>query len=125
MTAAQIPPERMAVYQASARKREEQRRDRLYQRHHLGLAIASKGSELLKRDFAAKRVVLFGSMLSADRVHERSDVDLAVWGLPPEDYYRAVGQLLALEPEISVDLIEAELAPPRILQEIIDTGVEL
>jgi predicted nucleotidyltransferase len=64
-------------------------------------------------------------MRSVEQMHERSDLDLAVWGLNPRDYYRAVGQLQGLHPEIAVDLIEAESAPPRLLREIEATGVTL
>ena len=115
----------MAIYRASAQKRQQQKRDRLRQRQQLGLAIAQQASELLKRDFHAHTVMLFGSMLSAERVHERSDVDLAVWGMNPSDYYRAVGQLQALAPDISVDLVEIESASPRLADEIKTTGVVL
>ena len=41
------------------------------------------------------------------------------------DDYRALGCLLALEPQIPIDLIEAASASPRILQEILESGVEL
>jgi len=115
----------MAIYRASARKREQQRRDRLYQRYQLGLAVAQQAARQLRQDFHAERVVLFGSMRSPAKVHERSDVDLAVWGLDPRAYFRAVGQLLAIDPDMPIDLIEAESAPPRILAEIAATGVDL
>jgi len=112
----------MAAYRASAQKRQQQRRDRMHQRWQIGLTVAQKASKLLKQNFNAKRVVLFGSMLSVDQVHERSDVDLVVWGLDPRDYYQAVGQLQALERAMSVDLIEAESASPRLLKDIEVTG---
>ncbi|MDX2242191.1 MAG: nucleotidyltransferase domain-containing protein [Leptolyngbyaceae cyanobacterium bins.302] len=117
--------EQMAGYRASAQKRQQQKRDRLRQRQQLGLAVAQQASELLKREFQVEKVVLFGSMRVLDRVHDRSDVDLAVWGLKPQDYFRAVGQLLALHPDMPVDLVEAETAPPRILHAIETTGVML
>lgn len=117
--------EQMAGYRASAHKRQQQKRDRLRQRQQLGLAIAQQASELLKRNFQVEKVMLFGSMRALDRIHDRSDVDLAVWGLNPQDYFRAVGQLLALHPDILVDLVEVETAPPRLLHEIETTGVTL
>jgi uncharacterized protein len=128
-----LTDEQMAIYRTSAQKRQQQKRDRLQQRQKLGLAVARQASELLKRDFQVEKVVLFGSMrfaLSAaerspDCIHEHSDVDLAVWGLNPQDYFRAVGQLLALHPGISVDLVEVETASPRLLYEIETTGVIL
>ncbi|GAB4146266.1 MAG: hypothetical protein Fur0046_24150 [Cyanobacteria bacterium J069] len=115
----------MAAYRATARKRQQQRRDRLHQRHQLGLSVAQQAAECLKQEFHAERVVLFGSMRSPEKVHERSDVDLAVWGLNPRDYFRAVGELLAIDPDMPIDLVEAESASPRILAEIEAIGVDL
>lgn len=115
----------MTAYRASAQKRQQQRRDALHDRHQLGLAVARRATALLKQDFKVETVVLFGSMLSFAHIHARSDVDLAVWGLDPQAYYRAVGCLLALEPRIQIDLVEAELASSRILSAIETTGVLL
>ena len=112
----------MAAYRAFARKRQQQKANDLHDRHQLGLAVARQAADLLKRDFRAEKVVLFGSMLSVTKIHERSDVDLAVWGIRSEDYYQALGRLLALDPRISIDVVEAELAPARILSEIEATG---
>ena len=117
--------DKMAAYRASAQKRQQQKRVRLSQRQQLGLTVAQQASEMLKREFKVRKVALFGSMLSVDNVHERSDVDLAVWGMSSKDYYRAVGQLQGLSPDISVDLVEAEAVPLRLLREIEATGVTL
>ena len=115
----------LAQYQAAAQRRQQQQGDRLRQRQQLGWAVARQASELLKRRFGVRKVVLFGSMRSLTHIHERSDVDLAVWGLNPQDYFRAVGELLAIHPAMPVDLVEAESAPTRILQAIETTGVVL
>jgi uncharacterized protein len=117
--------EQMSVYRASAQRRWQEKRDRLYQRQRLGLAVAQQASDLLKQRFHVQKVVLFGSMGNPDRVHDRSDVDLAVWGLDPKDFFRAVGQLQALHPEIPVDLVAAESASPRLIGEIETAGVVL
>jgi len=121
----EITAEQMAIYRAAARKRQQQKRDRLLQRHALGCQIAQQAANLLKQEFQAEKVVLFGSMRSAAAVHERSDVDLAVWGLQPQAYFRAVGRLQGLDPDVSIDLIEAESAPSRLLAEILAEGIVL
>jgi uncharacterized protein len=113
-----ISSEKMAAYCASAQKRYQQQQERLRDRQRLGLAVAQEAAEILKQEFNAEKVVLFGSMLSFERIHERSDVDLAVWGLEPQQYYRAVGKLQGLHRDMPVDLIEAESASPRLLREI-------
>ncbi|MCY7273319.1 MAG: nucleotidyltransferase domain-containing protein [Phormidesmis sp. CAN_BIN44] len=125
MTTPLISAEKMTAYRAFARKRQQQRCHSLHDRHQLGLAVAKQAAVLLKQEFKAEKVALFGSMLSFAHIHERLDVDLAVWDLNPQAYYRAVGCLLALDSRISVDLIEAELASPRIRSTIETTGVVL
>jgi predicted nucleotidyltransferase len=67
---------------------------------------------LLKEDFGATRVAVFGSLVQPRLFHSRSDIDLAVWGLPESDYYGAVGRLL------SFDLSEVELASERMQEKI-------
>lgn len=125
MSEPSITPEQMKAYRASARRQNLQRRERSRLRHQLGLRVAHQAAELLKTEFKAEQVALFGSMLSPDRVHERSDVDLAVWGLDPNAYFRAVGRLQSLEPSISIDLVEVDEASPRLVEEILTTGVKL
>jgi len=130
MTIFPISAEKMAIYRTFARKQQQQRRDHLYDRHQLGLAVAHQAAALLKQEFKAEKVALFGSMLAFAHIHERSDLDLAVWGLNPQDYYRAVGCLLALDARIQIDLVQVDLVPaewvsPRILRAIETTGVML
>jgi predicted nucleotidyltransferase len=58
--------------------REEQ--DRLDRAEQLR-RVARECARRLVQDYNAERVYLFGSLLSDDRVHDRSDIDLAVEGL--------------------------------------------
>jgi predicted nucleotidyltransferase len=122
---AEITAEQMAVYQETARRRRQQKARRLALRRQRALEVAQQASRALKERFGAQQVVIFGSVLSSKHFHERSDVDLAVWGLREGVYYRAVAHLLSLDPAISVDLVEAELAPPRLLATIEREGVSL
>lgn len=121
-TTAKIPTEQMQRYILTARRREQQRLAALQQRRSRGLEVAQQAAHLLKQEFAATRVVLFGSLLG-EPFHETSDIDLAVWGLPAKSYFQAVGQLLSLS-EFEFDLVEAEFASPEILAAIAH-GVEL
>ncbi len=119
-----IPPEQLQIYQASARKRAAIAHQTLLQRQHQGNQIAHQAAALLKSEFGAQKVVLFGSLLDIHRMHPRSDIDLAVWGLDPKVYLQTVAALLDLS-DFSIDLIEAESAPAKILAAIQATGIEL
>lgn len=68
---------------------------------------------------------MFGSVVQAELFHPASDVDMAVWGLDPSVYFRAVGQLQALDPQISIDLIMFEDASESLQEEILKRGVEI
>lgn len=119
----QITPEQMAGYREGYRRRRQQRQQTLFARHARAWQVALTGAAMLKERFGATRVVVYGSVLRPAKFHERSDVDLAVWGLNERLYLRAVSSLLDIDPEISVDLIEAEFARPALLAVIEEEGV--
>lgn len=121
----QITDVQMAVYRAAARRRQQQQQRKLELRLGQGWKVAQAAGHLLKQQFGAQRVVIFGSLLHPQRFHERSDVDLAVWGLDERVYYRAVSRLLDLEPAIPVDLVQVEFAPSNLLMVIESEGVPL
>ncbi len=125
MMTLQMPATQMERYQRTARARWEARRERCALRRERAWQLARRAAALLREEFGARRIVLFGSLARAVRFHERSDVDLAVWGLPARDYYRAVARLLDLDPTIGVDLIEAEYAPPTLRATLEREGVLL
>lgn len=117
-----VPPERMQRYILTAKTRKQQRLSALHQRRERGLAIAKMAAQILKIEFTASRVVMFGSLLN-ENFHETSDIDLAVWRLPEKSYFKAVAQLLSLS-EFEFDLVEVQYASPEILAAIAQ-GIEL
>ncbi len=56
---------------------------------------------------------------------EHSDLDLAVWDLDERLYFRAQGQVLALDPDISIDLVRYEDASPALREEIDRHGIDI
>ena len=117
-----ISADKMYGYIFAARKREQARQDCLRQLQSRGIETAKHAARILRQEFGVKRVVLFGSMLQP-KIHEDSDIDLAVWNLSKSDYFQAVGKLQGLS-EFAIDLIEAENAPDYII-EAIAQGIEL
>ncbi|MFN8490073.1 MAG: hypothetical protein U0350_20970 [Caldilineaceae bacterium] len=120
-----IPEAKMALYRASAAKRQAEAERVLQERFERAGRVARQGAELLKTEFGAKRVVIFGSLRQPALFHARSDVDLAAWGIDEQCYFRAVAQLLSLDSEISFDLVRMEDASPSLLAAILRDGVEL
>lgn len=118
-------PTDLQAYIAGAKRRQHQKQLLLGDRYVLLQAVAQQGVEILKQDFAVSRVWLFGSALRRDRIHSRSDVDLAVEGLAEAQYLRAVGRLLDLHGDVSVDLVRLEDASVSLRDRIISEGREL
>ncbi len=79
---------------------------------------------MLKERFGARRVVVFGSLAHGAWFHARSDIDLAVEGIPPEDFFRAWAALDHIESPFEIDLIACEHAPER-MRQAIEQGVGL
>ena len=76
-------------------------------------------ARLLKEQFGVREVHLFGSLAGQSPWHSRSDIDLAVEGLPPREYIRALSALWELLPEgVELDLITLEDAPPELVARI-------
>ena len=114
----------LLAYRETARERDRGREQARKRRREMAWEAARSAAALLKSRYHAARVVAFGSLMDADRFHLWSDVDLAVWGLSPGDYFEAVARVLDLGGEIKVDLIRAERCKPS-LREALELGAEL
>jgi uncharacterized protein len=109
-----ISDQQMAVYRATAQQQAQARQQALQLKHQRAWEIAQQAAHVLKQQYGVQKVAVFGSMVKGDRVHEHSDLDLAVWGLDPSVYYQAVSRLLDLDPTLSIDLVAVESAKPSI-----------
>jgi predicted nucleotidyltransferase len=87
--------------------------------------LAREAAGVLRQQFAAGRVVLFGSAVRRQSFSTWSDVDLAVWGLPSERFYAAVAAVSRLSPAIDIDLVDADRCAPAVRTVIERDGVEL
>jgi predicted nucleotidyltransferase len=107
----------------AARENSAEFLEQMKQRQKKAWEVARQCSRVLKEQFGVSRVVLFGSMLNAQKMSPRSDIDLAVWDLPESDLFRA-GAAIERGHEFDVDLVEVQKAKPHILKAI-EKGVEL
>jgi predicted nucleotidyltransferase len=89
--------------------------------------VARLAAEMLKKRFGAIRVVVFGSLAQKTVFTEWSDIDLAVWGIAPEEYYSAAGAAMdmGLEKGIRVDVVDPRDCEPQFLAAIEQEGIGL
>jgi predicted nucleotidyltransferase len=79
---------------------------------------------MLRAEFGASQVVLFGS-LARDEFRLQSDIDLAAWGIQRDEYFVAVAHVLDIAEEFKVDLVEGEHTRPALAAAIVREGVAL
>ncbi len=87
--------------------------------------VARQAAKVLREQFGAQRVVIFGSLAQRGWFTQWSDIDLAAWGVPDERFYQAVATITALSPAFKVDLIDPETCRSRLRQAIEREGIEL
>ena len=124
-TALSLTPKEVESYRRAALLAKPKQRGDLKTRRLHAWRVARKAANILKAEFDVERVMVFGSLVHPTLFHERSDVDLAVWGLRGREYYRAVSVLLDIEPSISIDLIAFEDARRTVQDVILKDGRKL
>lgn len=103
-----ISAEKMELYRETARRRAARQKAELDARFGRAWRTARSAAQLLKENFSAKRVVVFGSLVNRKLFHTRSDIDLAVWGISENQYFAALSAILDVDPQFSVDLVRME-----------------
>ncbi|MDZ7364092.1 MAG: nucleotidyltransferase domain-containing protein [candidate division KSB1 bacterium] len=101
-------------YIEGLKRREAERKASLEKRRQKALVVAQQIAEMLRRDFDAKEIYLFGSALRPGEFHAHSDIDLAAEGIAPERYFSAVGRALMMSDEFSVDLLDFSECLPEL-----------
>jgi len=81
---------------------------------------------LLRKQYGATRIVIFGSLNTQETFTRWSDIDLAAWGIKPEWFYEAVAVLNDHSPDIKVDLVDPERCGSAVLKQMIEAeGIDL
>ena len=81
---------------------------------------------VLRQQFGAQRIRVFGSLADKERYTCWSDIDLAVWGIPSAQFYAALEAVNELSPDIKVDLVDPQTCKSPILKaDIEQEGVDV
>jgi predicted nucleotidyltransferase len=126
-TARELSVEDLETYRPLLALKSFQQSPLLAERRSRAWAVARSAADLLKKEFGATRVVVFGSLAGKGVFTPWSDIDLAVWGVKPEAYYRAAGAAMdmGLEREIKIDMVDPENCSEAFRAEIEETGIEV
>lgn len=104
--AGELTSEQMAAYRAAARQRHQEEQVALAAREQRGWELAREAATLLRTEFHAARVLVFGSLIHAGCFTPWSDIDIAADGIDPRDTLRAMEDVHDLSREIPVNLVD-------------------
>lgn len=104
--------------QSAARPQIERRRKR-------AMRFARQAAALLRAEYGAREVRLFGSLARPDSFTLWSDIDLAVFGVPADRFYAAVAAITGLSAEFKVDLVDADACKVSLRAAIDRDGIAL
>jgi predicted nucleotidyltransferase len=124
-TALKLTPDEIATYRAAARRRGEQEQRELARREKRAWVLARRAATLLREQFEAERVVVFGSLVHSGCFTPWSDVDIAAWGIHPHHTFRAMGMVMDIDAEIQLNLVDVGTCSISLLTTIEREGVAL
>lgn len=120
----EMTAEQLAAYRAGRRRREAEEAERRRQRGEAALRLAAEAAELLRAQFGATEVYLFGSLAEGAPFAMHSDIDLAARGLGPA-HYKALGRLLSLSRDFEFDLVDLDTCQEGLRDAVLARGVRL
>jgi uncharacterized protein len=123
-TASGLNDREIEAYREAARRRRRQEEEALDRRVKEAWLLARRAADLLRGQFGASRVCVFGSLVQGVFT-PWSDLDLVAWGIDPEQTFRAMGAVSDLGTDIQVNLVDAQTATPTLLKTIEKEGVVL
>ena len=94
-------------------------------RYQASWVLARKAATLLKSEFGAEKVFVFGSLLHESSFTLWSDIDLSALGIAVDKYYAAVAAVSDLSSSARIDLVDLESCRPSLRDTIYKEGVEL
>ena len=123
-TAKDLSPEELAEYR---RKLDQHFKNRKVDEALLQRAwhTAHRVAAILYKDFGATQVAVFGSLTEREAFTKWSDIDIAVWGIPSDKYFRAVWEAEAISRLFEVDLVDFESCPALYRERIESQAVSI
>ena len=106
-TAKDLSPEELAEYRRRLDQHLQNRKvdEALLQR---AWQTAHRVAAMLYEDFEATHVAVFGSLAEPESFSKWSDIDIAVWGIPNDKYFRASSIASDISGLFKIDLVDFE-----------------
>ncbi|MEO8356185.1 MAG: nucleotidyltransferase domain-containing protein [Chloroflexota bacterium] len=116
---------KLAQYRRTAISRQKARAPKVKLRMKKAWKLAKQAAGILRKQYHAERVAVFGSLLHETRFTQWSDVDIAAWGIPAEETFRAIGAVMDLDSSLEINLVDINTCTPSLLKAIEQEAVDV
>ncbi len=120
-----LSPDQLHQYRHTAARRQKMRIAKVKPRMEKAWKLARKAARVLREQYHVKRVAVFGSLLHESRFTEWSDVDIAAWGIPTDQTFRAIGTVMDLDSSFEINLVDVNTCTPSLLKSIEQEAVDV
>lgn len=121
----ELTAEQKQRYKEAWQKRAIRDRNKREARRQKAFAKAKKAAAAMKRKYALKKTILFGSTVRGN-FWEQSDIDLAIQGLADERrYLELYGDIWEIVSPFEVDVVLLERVSSKVRERILREGIEL
>ena len=87
--------------------------------------LIPKLAKLLREEYGAEKVQVFGSATKLEYFSMTSDIDLAVWGMPASQYFLAATAADEFDATFRVDVVDVKFCRPGLLKVIEEEGIDV
>lgn len=120
-----LTQEEIKQYWRTLEERESGKNELKLRRFQDAWNIAKKAREILCNKYRAKKVVVFGSLTDFQSFNRWADIDLAVWGIPSEIYFKAVAEIISLTFDFKIDIVDLDDCNDSLKKTIEKKGIEI
>ena len=87
--------------------------------------ISARKAAAVLREYGAVKVILFGSLARKEDFEPRSDIDLAVWGIPSKLFFAAGARVMDLDSSHEINIVDGATIPKGLHRSISKEGIPL
>jgi predicted nucleotidyltransferase len=120
-----LTPEALKNYKKRVQMGVSNEQYQLSERRVKAWELANVAARMLKEKYGATKVSVFGSLVHQAAFTRWSDVDIAAWGIPVEQTFKAMADILNLGEEIPLQLVDVNTCSSSLLRVIQSQGVEI
>ena len=127
LTVLDLPPDALKKYRPldAVRRHRQKNSLEVSKRRRRAMLVVRKAAKLLRAEYSAAKIYVFGSLARHGGFSLWSDIDIAAAGIPAKQFFEAVGVVTGLSSEFKIDLVDLGTCSPAILKSIQETGREI